>query len=252
MYIENDVENDILMLRKKFNEIKKLKYVKGVKKGTAGIGVTFEHFIEKETDSLEIPDFGGVEIKTRRAYSKSLINLFNAVPTGSSVYEVKRLRDMYGYRDSKDYVLKKLNVEVNAKDYVSVGILYYFKLRLDIQKERVILEVYNKSMELVDESTYWDFDILKEKLIRKVSVLAVIKAWTKRKEGDEYFNFYKMNVYILKGFDNFIDALNDGVIKINLRIGNYYDEKRYGMVNSRGVGFSIAEDDLDKIYEYYR
>ena len=32
-------------------------------------------------------------------------------------------------------------------------------------------------------------------------------------------------------------------------LGNYYDEERYGNVRGHGVGFVIAEEDLDKIFE---
>ena len=152
MYTEKNIEENINMLKKKFLEIKGMGYVKSVRKGSTGIGATFESLLDKEIDSLEIPDFGGIEIKTRRGYSKSLISLFNAVPTGSFVYEVKRLRDLYGYRDPKDYALKCLNTEIDAIELVKVGVLYYFKLRIDRNKERLILEVYDKELELIDES----------------------------------------------------------------------------------------------------
>ena len=98
--LENqNIDVSIRKLQKKFKEIRRMEYVKSVRTGSTGVGATFEALLGKEEDSLEIPDFGGIEIKTRRSYSKSLINLFNAVPTGSTYYETKRLRDMYGYRD---------------------------------------------------------------------------------------------------------------------------------------------------------
>ena len=43
------------------------------------------------------PDYNGIEIKTRRAYSKSAITLFNAVPDGKAPFEVERLKNTYGY-----------------------------------------------------------------------------------------------------------------------------------------------------------
>lgn len=249
--MEINVDESVRILKRKFLEIRTMEYVKSVRRGSTGIGATFEALLGKAQDSLEIPDFGGVEIKTRRGYSKALINLFTAVPTGSSFYEVKRLRDTYGYRDSKDRNLKRLNTEVDAKEYIRVGIYYYFMLRVERELQRLVLCVYDINKNLIDESTYWDLDILEEKLIRKSSFLALVKAWPNRINGVDYYKYYKMTVYKLKSFDSFLKALEDGIIKVKFLIGNYYDEKRYGMVHSHGVIFSISEDDLNKIFDYY-
>lgn len=252
MFNEKNIDYSIKLLQRKFSEIRKMEYVKSVRCGSTGIGATFEALLGKEEDSLEIPDFNGIEIKTRRGYSKSLINLFTAVPTGSTFYEVKRLRDTYGYPDVYDKSLKKLNTMAEVTELIRVGVFYYFGLRVDRGLERLILCVYDINKNLIDESTYWDFDILEEKLLRKLSVLALVKAWPNRIAGVDYFKYYKMNIYLLKGFYSFLKALEDGFVKVKFTIGNYYDERRYGMVHSHGVSFSIAEDDLDKVFDYYR
>lgn len=251
MFEEFDVEKSIKLLKRKFMEIRNLEYVKSVRKGSTGIGATFEYLLEKEEDSLEIPDFHGIEIKTRRSYSKSLINLFTAVPTGSTFYEVKRLRDTYGYPDVNDKNLKRLNTMVVAGELIKVGVFYSFTLKINRQIQRIFLCVYDINNKLIDESTYWDFDILEEKLFRKLKFLALVKAWSKRLYDEEYFKYYKMNVYRLKDFNCFLCAIEDGFVKIKFTIGNYYDERRYGMVHSHGVSFSIAEEHLDKIFDYY-
>lgn len=100
------MNENIRLLERKFLEIKKRGYVKSVRKGPTGVGATFESLLNKNEESFEIPDFYDIEIKTKRSYSKSYITLFNAVPTGSSYYEVKRLRDNYGYPDPKYKTLK--------------------------------------------------------------------------------------------------------------------------------------------------
>lgn len=246
------MDKKILSLQQKFKEIKEQGYVKSIRKGSTGIGATFEYLIGKIEESFEIPDFNGIEIKTRREYSKSHITLFNAVPTGSSFYEVKRLRDNYGYRDPKDHNLKRLSTIISGDIIIRCGLWYYFKLEVDREKERINLNIYDHKKNLIDNNTYWDFDILKEKIYRKLQVLAIIKAWTNQKNGIKYFKYDKMTIYIFKDFDYFIKAVEDGYIKVKLAIGNYYDEKRYGMVHSHGVGFCIGEENLLKIYDIYR
>lgn len=246
------MNDNIRMLYKEFNRIKKLEYVKSVRGGNTGVGATFEALLSKNEDDLEIPDFYGIEIKTRRSYSKAYITLFSAVPTGSGYYEVKRLRDIYGYSDSRDCNLKVLNVDVFSDSFTKVGNGYYFKLHVDRDSERIVLLVFDRYKNLVDDSTYWDFLVLKEKLERKLEVLAVVKAWPNRIGGYEYFKYYKMNIYILKGFDYFVRCIEEGIIKLNLKISSYRDFKRYGMVKSHGVSFCIREEDLDSLFDIYR
>lgn len=229
-----------------------MEYVKTVRNGSTGVGATFEKLLGKEEENFEIPDYYGIEIKTKRAYSKSYITLFNCVPTGSSFHETKRLRDNYGYPMKKDKLLKELYAEVFANNATKIGLWYYFKLKIDKRNEKIILLIYNYKKELIDDTTYWDFDILKEKLERKLQTLALVKAWPNKINGNEYFKYYKMNIYILKEFDDFIDALTKGKIKISLKIGSYIEEKKYGQIKEHGVSFAIQEEDLLDIFDIYR
>lgn len=246
------MDNDIITLRKRFLEIRKMGYVKTVRGGSTGVGATFEFLLGKPEESFEIPDYKNIEIKTRRAYSKSSITLFNAVPTGGTYYEVKRLRDEYGWPMRDNHNLKCLYAMVSASSMERFGALNYFKLDVDETNNRIYLEIYDLNWYLIDKETYWDIDVLKEKLYRKLQVLALIKAWTNNINNEEHFKYYKMNIYILKSFDCFVKALKEGKIKINLRISTFADEKRYGNVDSHGVGFEIKEEDLLDIYDLYR
>ena len=246
------MDSNIRELQRRFSKIKNMGYVKSVRSGSTGIGATFEFLLGKEEDDLEIPDFVGIEIKTKRSYSKSYISLFNAVPTGSGYYEVKRLRDYYGYPINGNKDLKQLYAEVFSNRLTRVGLWYYFGLKVDFEREKIFLLIYNHRDELVDDSTYWDFDILKEKLERKLSILALIKAWPNMINGIEHFKYYKMNIYILREFDSFVKAISEGKIRVTFRISSYDDEKKYGMVDSHGVSFAIREDDLLDIFEIYR
>lgn len=246
------IEENITKLKKEFIEIKNKGYIKSIRKGPTGVGATFEKLLNKSEESFEIPDYHGIEIKTKRAYSKSYITLFNAVPTGSGYYEVKRLRDKYGYPDPLDKKLKQINNEAFADKLTKVGLWYYFILKVDRDNEKLVLQIYNWNQVLIDSSTYWDFDILKEKLMRKLQVLALVKAWSNKINGEEYFKYFKMNFYIVKGFGEFINLIEEGKIKVLLKIGNYHDKQRYGQVNAHGVSFCIKEENLIELFDIYR
>ena len=242
----------IRKLEKKFIEIKKMEYVKSVRNGPTGVGATFEYLLGKNEESFEIPDYYGIEIKTKRSYSKAYITLFNAVPTGSCFHETKRLRDTYGYPNKKDKILKELYTDVFSNCVTKVGLWYYFQLYIDYRNQRLTLLIYDYKKNLIDDSTYWDFDILKEKLERKLQVLALVKAWPNRINYVEYFKYYKMNIFLLRGFDYFVKAIENGFIKLSLKIGSYNIPEKYGNVKEHGVGFSIREEDLLEVFDIYR
>lgn len=247
-----DINASIVELRKKFLEIRDMGYVKSIRNGSTGVGATFEALLGKKEDKLELPDFKGIEIKTKRAYSKSLINLFNAGPKGETEFELKRIRDKYGYPDKIDKKLKRFAAHIVANEMVKVGLFYKFKIKVDREKERVILCIYDWNDVCIDDSSYWEFSVLKEKLFRKLNVFAKVLAWTNKIDGVESFKYYKMNIYILKDFDFFLKALEDGKIKAVFKVGNHYDKDRYGFVHGHGVGFGIADEDLDSIFDIYR
>ena len=60
-------------------------------------GDFFEELLDIKSGSFEIPDFKNIEIKTRKAFSKSYLKLFNATPDGNNLFEIKRIQKKYGY-----------------------------------------------------------------------------------------------------------------------------------------------------------
>ena len=60
--------NNIKNLYSRFEDIKKMGWVKSLRKGDTGIGKTFEELLGKTEENFEFPDFEGIEIKTKRYY----------------------------------------------------------------------------------------------------------------------------------------------------------------------------------------
>lgn len=246
--MQNIVYENIKELKDKFSMIKEKGWIKSKRKDFGGIGITFENLIGVNSNDLEIPDYNGIEIKTKRSYSKSYINLFNCVPTGPHYHEVERIKDKYGYPDSilKNY--KVLNASVWATEKNKVGLFYYFKLKINRECQKIFLEVYNKNGKLIENFVYWDFDILEEKLLRKLKNLAFIKALVKHKNGNEYFKYYDMKIYKLKDFNCFIDLIEQGVIRINFKLSIFRKGNKIGKIHDHGTSFNIKECDLIKLY----
>lgn len=242
------MEDKILEIKEKFYKIKKRGWIKSDSNNTGSIGNLFEKLMDIQRNELEIPDFNIFEIKTKTEYSDSHTTLFSCTPTGPHYHEVDRLKELYGYPDSKFKEFKVLNTIINSKFKNKVGLNYSFQLKIDKEKKKIFLLIYNKAGNLIENSVYWDFDILKEKLYRKLKYLAYVKAFKNKINNTKYFKYFEMKIYMLKDFETFITLLNEGIIKISLKIGIYRDEKRKGKIHDHGTSFGIQENDLDKLY----
>ena len=237
------------ILKKEFERIKNMGYVKSSRKGSTGIGKTFEDLLGKEEDSLDMPDYLGIEIKTRRSYSRSYITLFSCAPKGQTNYEIKRLKDTYGYPDKVLKQFKVLSAIAYANHSEMVANRYLFKLKVDHIENKVYLIITDKFFNDFEKITYWSFELLKEKVERKLQNLAVIKAWPNKKDGIDYYKYYAIDFYKLKNFEKFIELIEKGVIRVCFKIGIYRDKEHLGEIQDRGTGFQIQESDLNKLYD---
>lgn len=177
-----NMKKQVKKLNEEFIKIKEKGWVKSLNKGNNGIGFTFEALLGIPKNELEIPDYNGIELKTRRYSSTSYIILFSSKPEGKYYHEVQRIKDRYGYPHSKFKQYKVLNNSVYANRLNKVGQNFYFKLDVDKTQRKIYLLVYDKDKKLIERDVYWDFDILQEKIYRKLNILALVKAYSKKSE----------------------------------------------------------------------
>jgi len=141
-----------------------------------------------------------------------------------------------------------LNTSVYSNQIVKVGRNFYFKLRIDKEKRKIFLIIYDKLFNQIENNVYWDFDILEEKLSRKLKNLALIKALVKRKDQTEFFKYYEIKMYKIRKFYTFINLLEKGIIRINFKIGIFRNNNKMGQIHDHGTSFNIKEIDLIKLY----
>lgn len=242
------MNKELEVFKKKFNQIKEIGWIRSIKQGPTGIGATFEKLLGCSENSLEIPDFNGIEIKTKRELSKGYIGLFNMTPTGKYYHEVERLKDTYGYPDKKLRNYKVLNNSVYSDKRTWIGTKFQFMLKLDMNNKIISLCIFDCSGNLIENFIHWDFDEIREKLYRKLKTLAYINAYSKYHNNHEYFYYYKMQIFKLKDFDTFIRLIDNGTIRINFKLGIFRSGKRVGQIHDHGTSFEIKECDLFKLY----
>ncbi len=245
----NENNESILKLLEKFIEVKNKGWVQSIRRGPTGVGATFEFLIGKSEENFEMPDFYGIEIKTKRYNSSSLVTLFNATPDSHIILGTKRLLSLYGYPDRIIKNVKVLNNVAYASHYTLVGLKYRFKIMVDFNSKKVFLCVYDRYFRFLENKTYWTFELLKEKLERKLKWLAVVIAENKIINEVEYFHYTKMHLYRLKDFDTFIKLLDFGLIRVTFKMGVFRDDERYGKLHNRGTSFDIEFNDIELLYE---
>lgn len=241
----------LIQLQEEFKRISKKGYIKGIYNCSSSIGRTFENELNLPRNKDGVPDYYGIEIKTRRTYSKSSITLFNAVPDGESPLEVERLKNTYGYPYKKDKRYKVLYADIYSNKLTFGGAKYQYKINVDRKEEKVYLCIYNRYDELIERKVYWSFKYLEEKLLTKLKFLALVNAWTNEIDNWNYFKYYKIEFYMLKNFEKFIEMLENGTIKITLKVDIYLDKENYGKTYDHGCGFAICEKDILKLFYKY-
>lgn len=240
------MNSDILALKEKLDKIKNLGWIECKNKNKSVTGKTLENLLEINPDNFEIPDYNTIEIKSKVSKRENYIDLFCATPD-SYVLEIKRLYDKYGYLDSNNY--KILNFVLYEEFLKSINNEYSAKLRIDYKNKKVIMEVYNKDNELIDNLSSWSFELLEEKLCRKLNYVCLVEGDKKFSHNVLYVRYDKYKFYKLKKFSNFIRLLKRGQIRISFTLGVYKSGSKSGKMHDHGTQFSIRKENIKLLFD---
>lgn len=238
----------------RFKNISDKKWIKSVNHNHGGVGITFEHELNKKTDSLIFPDYEGIELKCTTYYSKYPLYLFTVAFDGPTFPEINRIVELYGYPDkdfpNKNVLFTKLSVK---KEHI-VNDKYKFKLELSREEEKLYLKIYDINDNLIEKKSFVYLLSIYNHLMLKLTKLAVINAYRMKKENDDYFRYYNIKIYELIGFEKFLELLKKDYIKVDLiaRINKSGVDK--GRYRNKNLVFSIKKQDINKlftkVYEY--
>lgn len=249
-YIENeeDMIEKMKILKEKFLKISEDRFIKGMHTGYANAGRTFENLMGLSNNKFEIPDFYGIEIKTKKIFKDNYIHLFSSVPDGEGLFETERLVKKYGYPDKKMRKFPVMYGDVVSNGFCKIGMKYLYKIHVNYNSKKIFLNIYDKNENLLESRISWSFNILKEKLYRKLTAFALVDVAEKTYKNEKYFWYTNIEFYKLKDFKTFIKLIDDGIIKISINIGVYKDEKRFGKIFNHGMTFDIRRSDIRKLY----
>jgi hypothetical protein len=145
----------------------------------------------------------------------------------------------FGYESERGNGRKELHTTVNAMGYNRLKGNPGFKIK--IREDRINL--ITTQNEIVG---YWDKEILRNSFERKLPKLLYVKAEARGKGSNEEFWFNE--AWLLSGFnfDSFLNLLREGLILVDIRIGQYPD----GRPHDHGTGFRVFPDKLDSCFSH--
>ena len=236
------------LLKEKFKSIQNKEYYKGVNNYKNSGGMTLEHLLNASGGDFSIPDFYDIEIKAVRKYYNKNIDLFNCAPDGSVINGTKWLAEKFGYPD-KDYKnIKVLKGNIYANKLTQIGNNFLFKISIDYISKKVFLLVLNRDLRLLSKDIYWDFDSLKEKLIRKDSKLAIFEFYKKEINSEKYFRYTNLYMYMLKDFNTFLECIKNGKIYLVIKTGVFKTGKHAGNFKDHGSSFRIQRENIKDLF----
>ncbi|MFH0766092.1 MAG: MvaI/BcnI family restriction endonuclease [Calditrichota bacterium] len=216
--------------------LKEQGFIRTHRSGNTGIGKTLEDLLGIEENNFSGPNAATLELKSGRKNVNSLLTLFTKSPDPPQVNSI--LLENYGYKPSTDSEKKKLHTTVNAIDYNSLKGGSGFKI--GIQADRINLLISDGQ-----PVCYWLKDTLKQSFERKLPNLLYVKAEARGQGRSEEFWFNE--AWVLSGFsfNRFVKLIKDGIILIDIRIGQYSD----GRIHDHGTAFRIKPDKLDECFK---
>lgn len=222
-------------------------WIQSLFNGTEGLGITFEKMLNIPTNQFEIPDYNNIEIKTKLNNKQGYISLFNATPD-SFLFEIKRIQQTYGYPDAQYPQYKVFNMSFYANQRIYIGKNLYATIKVDNKAKKVYLLILDSNDNIIDRNTSWSFNLLFEKINRKIKNLFLVFGEKKIINKATYYKYLKYNCYQFKSFNNFLHSLENGEIRISFKIGVIKSGEKKGKICDHGTSFDINVRSLSSIY----
>lgn len=220
----------IKQIKEKLSAIKKLGYVKTLRKGPTGIGYTLETLLGIKENNISSPDLGEIELKAQRECSSCMTTLFTFNSKAWKMNPLEAIRK-YGSLDK------------NGR----LGM--YYTIGMKPNSAGLFLAVNDTSISVrhIDGNviTTWQLSEIEKRFEAKVKNVLLVKAKVEERDGIEYFQFDRARLLsggttqaILK------HQFENEQLLVDLRLHD-----KGTMARNHGTGFRIFENNLENLYE---
>lgn len=231
-------ENNAKELYEKIKEIHNKGFIKTIRPGDTGVGMTLEHLLNIKPNTDKGPDYKGIEIKAsriQRRRKKTRTTLYSRVPTWNENYKrSKDLIDAFGYWSEEDQRMQ-LYCTISSKKPNSQG------LYLNSDEEEDCLWVEHEEKGKVVK---WEYKKLMEQLIEKHHETFWVEAETAEIDGIEHFKYNKVT-YTKNPYIDLIPLLfENGIITLDFTM----HIKPNGSARDHGYLMKIDEENLKLLF----
>ncbi len=240
------MNDDFKKLINEFKKIREAGLIESMRKGTSGLGYTFETLLNKPEDQECKPDFGSVEIKCKLGYTVTPLTLFTCSPLRNGVYATRYILEKYGYYKN----------EFNDELYFCRSVFshytrnvngYEFKLKVNYLDTRVYMEAYYNGL-FIENVCYWEFKELEKKLKTKLQNLAIVYGYPYKYNDKLYYKYLKMEGYKLTSFFDFLNLIKKDKIHISIYMKDGKSILGNPEMNTHGVAFKIKIKDINELF----
>ncbi len=215
--------------KQEFQNLKKKGFVKSLRKGSTGVGYTFETLLKLKENNLALPDIDGIEIKAHRDNSKSMITLFTF---NKKVWQINPL----------DAIRKYGSKDCNGR----IGM--YYTMSLAPNSAGLFLSVGDTKMSVQHVSgeiiAIWQLSDLTNRFIEKIPALLFVSAHTEERGGNEYFHYYRAQLMRETSAELLSELFKTGNLLVDLRL-----HEKNTAARNHGTGFRIFEDKLPLLFK---
>lgn len=237
-------------IRDEFYRIQCMNWIKNKGCGYSSAGKTLENILGKDDDTAPLPDFQGIEPKTKVDGSEPFIGLFSMVPDSQPLL-INKILKTYGWPSRKNRSYNVFYAQIYGNKFTSIGNYFSYRLFVDYKREELVLLIKNNFTFDTVTNISWSFQQLNLRLSKKLTLLALfnVKKFYVKEQNEYYFKYYKMSLYRLKGFDYFLRAVESGYIRLNIKIGFYEKGVYYGRIHNKGTTFEIEHSKLEALFD---
>lgn len=249
--VEELSNNEIITIfHKDFLRIKQMGFVKSNRSHNTGIGKTFEDLIGVKENNFQLVDYMDfLELKSQRDYTGSMLTLFTKSPDHPANANTF-LRETFGVPDGDSPKMKILHTTISGARFNTLKNRFGFKLDVDKEEQKIYIRVKKIDDDsIVSDKIYYNFETLRQIVEQKCQNIAYISAESKIQDGQEFFKYQSAVLLTGLTFEKFIEAVKQGLILYDIRIGVYKTGKNLGKTHDHGSGFRIKKVDIEKVFK---
>ena len=229
------MENNSETLLAKIKEVNKKGWIKTLRKGDTGVGYTLETELGIRANSNQKPDFHGIEIKAFRKRSiGKLVTLFSQVPNWKkSNTNRSEVLNEYGYLDENERFNLYCSVFGHEKNTLN------WKLEVDRINKQINISNNDKIV------SFWDFEKIKERILKKHDQTFFVYSDTKIENGKEYFLYNKILITQKASLENFLKLIENGQVCMDFVM----HRKKNGTTRDHGFLWRIRSNSIPDLFE---